>query len=90
MILTALGQNRIESKRATTMLYALQVAASNAPNVSRNEPCVVRETLFDESGTLLSPDEDPEEVRDAQLFLAEIEKEIAAEENELNDEDGDD
>ena len=72
MILTVLGQNRLEPKRAAAMLYNLQIAASNAPNVTTNDSHAVREFIHDEDGTLLSPDEDPEEVQDLQLLLEEL------------------
>ncbi len=71
MLITALGQNRIEARRATTMLYALQVASANARNLTHNESCVVTDTMFDDDGNLLSPDEDPEEIIESQLHLAE-------------------
>jgi hypothetical protein len=72
MVITALGQNRLDTRRAGSMLYALQVASSNVHNLNRTETCVVRDTVFDDAGNLLSPDEDPEEVRDEQLFLQEF------------------
>jgi hypothetical protein len=75
MLLTALGQNRIENKRASTMIYALQIASINARNLSHNATHVVTETIFDDAGNLLSPDEDPEEILEAQLLLESITKE---------------
>jgi hypothetical protein len=38
MLLSALGQNRIDTKRATAMAYALQVASINARNLTLNSP----------------------------------------------------
>jgi hypothetical protein len=72
MLLSALGQNRIDTKRATAMAYALQVASINARTLTLNSPHVVTETLRDDSGNTLSPDEDPEEILEAQLLLESI------------------
>jgi len=72
MVLTVLGQNRLDPKRAAAMLYNLQIAASNAHNVTTNESQAVREFLHDEDGTLLSVDEDPEQVEETQRFLEEL------------------
>jgi hypothetical protein len=72
MVLTVLGQNRIEPRRAAAMLYNLQIASGNARNVTHSDVAVVRDFIQDDSGNLLSPDEDPEEVVDARLFLEEL------------------
>jgi len=61
MLLTALGQNRIETKRASTILYALQVASANARYLPTDTGHVVTGIEIDDAGNLLSPDEDPEE-----------------------------
>lgn len=65
MVLTVLGQNRIEPARAASMLYNLQIAAGNARNVKLEEFKTVRDVVQDESGNLLSLDEDPEAVQRA-------------------------
>ena len=93
MVLTVLGQNRIDPRRAAAMLYNLQIASGNARNLTHNETQVVR----DEAGTLLSPDEDPEEIQDRQRLLEELEesrketdKLMAADEDEEYDEEEED
>ena len=66
LIIGALARNDLDSKRATTLLYGLQVASSNAANLDHqpDRDHVVTETTLDESGTELAPDEDPKhEVR---------------------------
>ena len=69
LILSALGQDRIDVKRATGMLYCLQVASINAANLQRNPRCIVRDTVVDGQGAELALDEDPEEVvEERQLF----------------------
>jgi hypothetical protein len=91
MLLAALGQNRIEPKRASTMIYALQVASINARTLTHNASHVVTETLFDDSGNQLSPDEDPEEITEAHLLLESITKqEDDEEEDEMDEDDIDD
>ncbi|HZL27178.1 MAG TPA: hypothetical protein VFC39_11685 [Acidobacteriaceae bacterium] len=64
MLISALGQHRLDPKLATTMLYGLQVASSNAVNLniqpSANQ--VVRSTVLDPTGQELAPDEDPQEI----------------------------
>jgi hypothetical protein len=72
MVLTVLGQNRLEPKRAAAMLYTLQIAAANARNLSHNDSDVVREFIHDDSGAILAPNEDPEEVQESKLFLEEL------------------
>ncbi len=72
MVLTVLGQNRIEPRRAAAMLYNLQIAAGNVRNLSHDESHAVSDITQDDSGNLLSPDEDPEEVQDTQRFIEEF------------------
>lgn len=62
MVLNALGRNRLEPKRAGAMLYTLQVASTNAAGLHPNPSNVIRNTVADESGRQIAPDEDPEEV----------------------------
>ena len=62
MLITAMAQNRIDSKRATTLLYGLQVASANArslPQEPSSLSSLVRRTVTDEQGIELAPDEDP-------------------------------
>jgi len=84
MLLTALGQNRIETKRASSMIYALQVAAANVRNTTQNAPHTVTEIVTDDSGTLMSADEDPEEILETQRLLEELQQE---QEDDNGDED---
>jgi hypothetical protein len=71
MVLTVLGQNRLEPGRAASMLYNLQIAAGNAKRVTNSESHSVRDIVYDDAGNLVSPDEDPEEVQELQQFLKE-------------------
>jgi hypothetical protein len=64
LILSALGTNRLETKRAAVLLYGLQVASSNARDLDHAPARVVCETVIDERGNTLSADEDPEETPD--------------------------
>jgi hypothetical protein len=79
MLLTALGQDRIDPKRATVMLYNLQVASTNAAKLSRESEHMVRETTLDESGNELAPDTDPSEIAEREELLAAIDEELAEE-----------
>jgi hypothetical protein len=71
MLICAMAQNRIAAKDATPILYGLQVASSNAAHLpagpSRSE--VVTETVLDEAGRQLAPDEDPEGEADYQKLM---------------------
>ena len=91
LLLGALAQNRIEPRRAATMLYGLQVAGSNVHGLPVNAPRLVRDTVLDEAGNPLALDEDPEEVIEHQLLLDEVEQEQLEEERldyeEYGDED---
>jgi hypothetical protein len=59
MVITAMAQNRIDTRRATAMLYGLQVASANCRHiVPEVPPNVVREVVI-EDGQQLAPDEDP-------------------------------
>ena len=74
MLITAMAQNRIEPKRATTLLYGLQVASANARGL-RLQPSrssIVRETVMDDSGIAIAPDEDSEAELNYQQMLAEV------------------
>jgi len=60
MLIVALGQNRIDPKRAAPILYGLQVASQNVPRLDyRRESDMVVETTTDESGNEISLDVDP-------------------------------
>ncbi len=72
MVIKVLGQNRLDLKRAAAMLYALQIAAANARNLSHDESHAVSDITQDDAGNILSPDEDPEQVQDTQRFIEEF------------------
>jgi hypothetical protein len=74
MVLKVLGQNRLEPRRAASMLYNLQIAAGNARSLTSNETHSVVDILQDESGDVISPDEDPQEIVDARQFQKDIEQ----------------
>ncbi len=71
MLVTALAANRVDPKRASMLLYGLQVASSNCTHLdllpSRSR--LVRETVLAPSGEQIAPDEDPEAEIDYQNFL---------------------
>jgi len=74
LLITAMAQNRIEPKRASSLLYGLQVASANARGL-RIEPersSIVRQTVLDDSGVAMAPDEDSQAERDYQQFLADV------------------
>ena len=82
MVLTALGQNRIDLKRASGMIYALQVAAANVRNTTHDAPHTVTEVLTDDAGNLMSTDEDPEEIIEGELETQRILEAIQQEQDE--------
>jgi hypothetical protein len=86
MVLTALGQNRIDPKRAAAILYNLQIATSTLRHVSANPKPVVTDPILDEAGNLIAPDQDPDDVLDVQDFLTAFEAERAANYQSLLDE----
>jgi hypothetical protein len=62
MLITAMAQNRIDPKRATPLLYGLQVASVHARSLPREPTSLasfVRQTVTDDEGQELAPDEDP-------------------------------
>jgi hypothetical protein len=67
MLITALAQDRLDPRRAATILYGLQIASANAkdliPPVAKHQRTgKVRSTVLDtNSGTLIAPDEDPDD-----------------------------
>ena len=77
MLLSALGQGRIEPKRAGTMLYGLQVASANARTLQiphhTDAAQLVRDTTLDESGHNIAPDEDPLEIVKHNQWMDELE-----------------
>ena len=55
-----MGQNRLELKRATTILYTLQIASTNAARATRESPDSVEDFTTDATGNILAPDEEPQ------------------------------
>lgn len=88
MLVAALGKNRLEPKRAATMLYGLQVASANARDLTLNQRTVVRDITFDDTGAELALDEDPEEIIERREIMAELLRE--QEEDEESEEEDDD
>jgi hypothetical protein len=83
MVVTAMAQDRIDPKRAGLMVYALQIASSNARNLvqpSRGDS--VTETVLDEDGRQIAPDVDPE----SEIILQDF---IDSPENQEDEEDED-
>jgi len=76
MLLGALARNRIDPSRAGPILYGLQVASSNVRDFPSQPSNIVRTSSLDENGQPLAPDEDPEDILDAQLFLEEYEADL--------------
>lgn len=70
MLLGALGRNELDPRRAGMMLYGLQVASSNAKLFTATNKDTVRETVLDENGTEIAPDEDPEEQDEPEEWTA--------------------
>jgi hypothetical protein len=64
-VLNALAQRRIETKRASVLLFGLQVARVNLNTLRREQPQLdpasepVLETVLNEHGELIAPDDDP-------------------------------
>jgi len=71
MLITAMAQSRIDPKRATSLLYGLQVASSNARhlNYEPSRSIIVRETVLSDNGLPIAPDEDPESEITSQFLL---------------------
>jgi outer membrane protein OmpA-like peptidoglycan-associated protein len=98
MVLFALGQNRIDLKRAAAILYTLQIAATNVRSLPADEPNSVRDIVTDETGAVLAPEdpEDPEDPEENQAhpthadtsqsaFAAQLDAELDAEEQADNE-----
>jgi len=90
MLILALGQNRIDAKRAAPILYGLQVASQNVSRLTTyTQTQVVRETTIDETGTEIALDEDPIEIIQSRETQAAIEREEAEEEAQRRRDEGD-
>ncbi len=74
VLITALAEDRIDPKRAALLFYGLQIASSNARNLNplppkHQIPGKVRQTILDEAtGTLIAPDEDPEDPEECEDY----------------------
>jgi hypothetical protein len=89
MIIGALARNTLDTRRAATLLYGLQVASANARKLDHSPSLnyIVTETTFTPSGDEIAPDEDPlGEIRYQQL-LQSLEEEEEEEEDENDEED---
>ena len=76
MIIGALASNSLDTKRAATLLYGLQVASANARSLN-NQPrhsYAVTETVLTPTGDEIAPDEDPEGEIIFQQFLQSLEE----------------
>jgi hypothetical protein len=81
MVLGALARNRIDATRVGPILYGLQVASSNVRDPIHPSH-IVRSSSLDDNGQPLAPDEDPEEITEAQLFLEDYEAELQKEDDD--------
>jgi hypothetical protein len=75
MLLTALAHDRIDSRRAQTLLYGLQVASNNARNLSLapSRSHAVTSLVYDEAtGLDIAPDETPAFELDREALLQAI------------------
>ncbi len=91
LIIGALARNDMDNKRASTLLYGLQIASSNAANLDHQpeRDYLVTETTIDDSGTELAPDEDPAYEIRQRNFNKELQEELDAMEDDEDDEDED-
>ena len=92
MIIGALARNTLDTRRAATLLYGLQVASANARNL-KHRPApgyAITETTFTPTGQEIAPDVDPEGEIDFQQFLQDLADEDLDDEDDEDGEDGDD
>jgi len=89
MLVTAMAQNRIDPKRASGIIYALQVASNNAHMIDNmpSRSSIVTETVLDEDGRQIAPDVDPDSETTLQDFLNSPENEEDEDEDDEDDED---
>jgi hypothetical protein len=75
MVIGALARNTLDTKRAVTLLYGLQVASANARNLSPlpDRGYLVTETTITSTGEEIAPDADPEAEILYQNFLRSLE-----------------
>jgi hypothetical protein len=92
IIIGALARNTLDTKRAVTLLYGLQVASANARklNLSPSLNYIVTETTFTPAGDEIAPDEDPLGELHYQEFLQSLEDDDRDEDDDQDDDDDDD
>jgi hypothetical protein len=76
MLLSALARNQMEPKRAGLLLYGLQVASANAKSLIQNAADTVRDTVLDDTGLEIAPDQDPEQPEHPLVTLFRIAEEL--------------
>ncbi|MDE1154842.1 MAG: hypothetical protein PW735_03825 [Acidobacteriaceae bacterium] len=68
MLVTALGAKRIDPRRASAILYGLQVASANAAHLQpANADRLVVDTVTTPDGHTLAPDVDPDHLDEADI-----------------------
>jgi hypothetical protein len=89
MIIGALARNTLDTKRAVTLLYGLQVASANARklNLQPSLNYLVTETTFTPAGDEIAPDEDPLGELRYQELLQSLEEDEEDEDDEDEEED---
>jgi hypothetical protein len=85
MVVAAIAQSRIDTKRAALLIYGLQVASGNARNLDLqpSRDSIVTETVFDEDGRQIAPDEDPKSEIALQKSILSPENKFEGEELQL-------
>jgi hypothetical protein len=92
MIIGALARNTLDTKRAVTLLYGLQVASANARklNLQPSLNYLVTETTFTPAGDEIAPDEDPLGELRYQELLQSLEEDDEEDEDDEDEEEDDD
>jgi hypothetical protein len=88
MVIGALARNILDTKRATALLYGLQVASANAVRLNHcpSRDYVVTQTTLTPTGDEIAPDEDPRGELAFQEFLRNLEQ--ADDEDDEQEQDG--
>lgn len=89
MIVGALASNSLDTKRASILLYGLQVASANARTLNHHPSLdyVVTETILTPDGDEIAPDEDPLGELRYQELLQSLEDDDEDDEEEDDDDD---
>ncbi len=87
MIIGALARNSLDSKRAATLLYGLQVASANARalNFRPSAQYQIIETTLTPAGDEIAPDEDPEGEILYQEFVRSLDQDEEEDDPETHD-----